>query len=55
MVFTDLHYAGALLNAYLKDNATLRADGTALRGLYRVIHKLEDVVGVRFDDVMAEL
>ena len=55
MVFTDLHYVGALLNPYLKDNATLRADGTVLRALYRIILKLEDVVGVRFDDVMAEL
>lgn len=55
MVFTDLHYAGALLNPYIKDQAALRTDGTAIRALNRVIRKMADNVGVRFDDVMLEL
>src|SRR6476646_9930294 len=55
MCFTDLHYAAAILNPYIKENAALKQDGVATRALYRVIHKLKGVVGVEFDDVMSEL
>lgn len=52
MFFTDVHYAGALLNPYIKDNIALREDGTALRALHWVVQKMKDAVGVRFDDVI---
>jgi len=55
IVFSDLHYVGALLNPYIKDYPHLKADGIATRALYRVICKLQGVVGVRFDDVLDEL
>lgn len=55
MCFTDLHYAAAYLNPYLKDQPALKQDGTALRALYRVFHKLTGVLGVEFDDLLSEL
>jgi len=55
MVLTDLHYAGAYLNPYLKDHPKLQEDPSILRGLYRVVTKLEGVLGVKYDDIMVEL
>ena len=46
MGFTDLHYVGALLNPFLADYPRLKANGIALCALYRIVHKLEGVVGV---------
>ena len=55
MIFSDVHYVGALLNPYLKDHVALKGDGIALGALYRVIRVVKDVLGVRFDDVLTEL
>jgi len=55
MVFSNLHYVRALLNLYIRDHPRLNIDGTTLHALYHVIHKLEDVLGVHFDDVLAKL
>lgn len=54
MVFTNVHYVRALLNPYIRDHLSLKVDGIALCTLNRV-WKLEDVVGVRFDNVIEEL
>jgi hypothetical protein len=55
MMVTDLHYAGALLNPYLKDVLEIQENGDAKRALNRVVHKLCDILGVRFNDAMVEL
>jgi hypothetical protein len=52
---TDLHYVGALLNPYLKDVMEIQENGDAKRALNRVVHKLCAILGVRFNDAMAEL
>jgi hypothetical protein len=55
MMVTDLHYAGALLNPYLKDVMEIQENGDAKCALNRVVHKLCVILGVRFNDAMAEL
>jgi hypothetical protein len=54
-MLTDLHYAGALLNSYLKDVLEIQENGDAKRALNRVVCKLCAILGVRFNDTMAEL
>jgi hypothetical protein len=55
MMLTDLHYAGALLNLYLKVVLEIQENGDAKRALNRVVYKLCAILGVRFNDAMAEL
>jgi hypothetical protein len=55
MMVTDLHYTGALLNPYLKDVMEIQENGDAKRALNRVVHKLCAILGVQFNDSMAEL
>jgi hypothetical protein len=55
MMVTDLHYACALLNSYLKDVMEIQENGDAKRALNRVVHKLCAILGVQFNDAMAEL
>jgi hypothetical protein len=55
MMLTDLYYAGALLNLYLKDVLEIQENGDAKRALNRVVRKLCAILGVRFNDAMAEL
>jgi hypothetical protein len=55
MMVTDLPYTGALLNPYLKDVLELQENGDAKRALNRVVRKLCAILGVGFNDAMAEL
>jgi hypothetical protein len=55
MMVTDLYYAGALLNPYLKDVLEIQENGDAKRALNRVVRKLCTILGVGFNDAMAEL
>jgi hypothetical protein len=55
MMLTDFHYAGALLNPYLKDVLEIQENGDAKRALNRVVRKLCAILGVGFNDAMAEL
>jgi hypothetical protein len=55
MMLTDLHYAGALLNPYLKVVLEIQENGDAKRALNRVVHKLCAILGIKFKDAMAEL
>jgi hypothetical protein len=55
MMLMDLHYAGALLNLYLKDVLEIQDNSDAKCALNRVVHKLWAVLGVWFNDTMAEL
>jgi hypothetical protein len=55
MMLTDLYYAGALLNSYLKDVLEIHKNGDVQRVLNRMVHKLNAVLGVQFDDDVAEL
>jgi hypothetical protein len=55
MMLTDLHYAGALFNPYLKDVLEIQENGDAKRAFNRVVHKLCAILGVGFNDAMAKL
>jgi hypothetical protein len=55
MMLTDFYYAGALLNPYLKDVLEIQKNGDAKRALNRVVHKLNAVLGVQFNEAMAVL
>jgi hypothetical protein len=55
MMVMDLHYAGALLNPYLKDVLEIQENGDAKRALNRVVCKLCAILRVGFNDAMAEL
>jgi hypothetical protein len=55
MMLMDLHYAGALLNAYLKDVLEIQENGDTKHALNRVMYKLCTILGVGFNDAMAEL
>ena len=52
---TDLHYAGALLNLYLKDVLEIQENGNAKCALNKVVHKLWAILRVGFNDAMVEL
>jgi hypothetical protein len=55
MMLMDVHYMGALLNLYLKDVLEIQENGDVKRALNRVVHNLSAVLGVQFNDTMAEL
>jgi hypothetical protein len=55
MMVTDLLYAGALLNPYLKDVLEIQENGDAKRALNRAVRKLCAILGVGSNDAMAEL
>jgi hypothetical protein len=55
MMVMDLHYAGALLNLYLKDVLEIQENGDAKHALNRVVRKLCVILGVGFNDAMVEL
>ena len=54
-MFTDLHYAGAMLNPYLQRHMELQQNGEAKHALDRVFCRLSNPLGVRFNEVMAEM
>ena len=55
MMLTDLHYAGAMLNLYLRGHMELQQNGEAKRALNRVFRRLSNSLGVGFNEVMAEM
>jgi hypothetical protein len=55
MMLTDLHYAGALLNPYLKDVLEIQENGDAKCALNKVVRKLCAILGIGFNDAMVEL
>ena len=55
MMLTDLHYAGAMLNPYLRGYMELQQNGKAKRALNRVFRRLSNPLGVGFNEVMAEM
>jgi hypothetical protein len=55
MMLMDLHYACALLNPYLKDVLEIQENGDAKHAFNRVVRKLCAILGVGFNDAMAEL
>jgi hypothetical protein len=55
MMVTDLHYAGVLLNPYLKDVLEIQENSNTKRAINMVVHKLYAILGIQFNDAMAEL
>ena len=55
MMLTDLHYARAMLNPYLRGHMKLQQNGEAKRALNRVFRRLSNPLGVGFNEVMAEM
>ena len=55
MMLTDLHYAGAMLNPYLRGHMELQQNGEAKRALNRVFRRLSNLLGVGFNEVIVEL
>jgi hypothetical protein len=55
MMLTNLYYVGALLNPYLKDVLEIQENDDSKCALNLVVHKLCAVLGVQFNDAMAEL
>ena len=55
MMLTDLHYAGAMLNPYLRGHMELQQNREAKRALNRVFRRLSNPLGVGFNEVMAEM
>ena len=55
MMLTDLHYAEAMLNPYLRGHMELQQNGEAKRALNRVFRRLSNPLGVGFNEVMAEM
>ena len=55
MMLMDLYYVGALFNPYLKDVLEIQENGDAKHTLKRVVHKLCSILGIGFNDTMAEL
>ena len=55
MMLTDLHYAGAMLNPYLRGHMELQQNGEAKRTLNKVFRRLNTPLGVGFNEVMAEM
>ena len=55
MMLTDLHYARAMLNPYLRGHMELQQNGEAKRALNRVFRRLSNPLGVGFNEVMAEM
>ena len=55
MMLTDLHYARAMLNPYLRGHMELQQNGEAKRALNKVFRRLSNPLGVGFNKVMAEM
>ena len=55
MMLTDLHYAGAMLNPYLRGHMELQQNGEAKCALNKVFCRLSNPLGVGFNEVMAEM
>ena len=55
MTLTDLHYAGAMLNPYLRRHMELQQNGEAKRALNRVFRRLSNPLEVGFNEVMVEM
>ena len=55
MMLTNLHYVRAMLNPYLRGHMELQQNGEAKRALNRVFRRLSHLLGVRFNEVMAEM
>jgi hypothetical protein len=55
MMLMDLYYAGVLLNSYLKHVLKIQENGDAKRAMNKMVHKLCSVLGVWFNNTMAEL
>ena len=55
MMWTDLHYAGAMLNLYLQGHMELQQNGEAKCALNRVFCRLSNPLGVGFNEVMAKM
>ena len=55
MMLTNLHYAGAMLNPYLRGHMELQQNGEAKRALNMVFRRLSNPLGVGFNEVMAEM
>ena len=55
MMLTDLLYAGAILNPYLRGHMELQQNGEAKRALNMVFRRLSNPLGVGFNKVMAEM
>ena len=55
MMLTDLHYAGAMLNLYLRGHMELQQNGKAKCALNKVFCRLSNPLGVGFNEVMVEM
>ena len=55
MMVMDHHYAGVLLNPYLKDVLEIQENDNVKHALNRMVHKLCAILGVGFNNAMAEL
>ena len=55
MMLTDLYYAGAMLNPYLRGHMELQQNVEAKHALNRMFRKLSNPLGVGFNEVMAEM
>ena len=54
-MLTDLHYAEAMLNLYLRGHMELQQNGEAKRALNRVFCRLSNPLRVGINEVMAEM
>ena len=54
-MLTDLHYARAMLNPYLRGHMELQQNGEAKRALNRMFRRLSNPLGVEFNEVMVEM
>ena len=55
MMLTDLHYAGAMLNPYLRGHMELQQNGEVKRALNRVFRRLSNPLGMGFNEVLAKM
>ena len=55
MMLTDLYYVGAMLNPYLRGHMELQQNGDIMLALNRVFCRLSNLLGVGFNEVMAEM
>ena len=55
MMLTDLHYAEAMLNPYLRGHMELQQNRKTKHALNRVFRRLSNPLGMGFNEVMAEM
>ena len=55
MMLTNLYYAGAMLDPYLRGHIELQQNGEAKCALNRVFRRLSNPLGVGFNEVMADM